>query len=66
MRKRDCGDHFLRQNLKRGYPVIIRGQGHYLWDDQGKRYVDGASGGVGALLFGHAAPQVIRATPEQA
>jgi adenosylmethionine-8-amino-7-oxononanoate aminotransferase len=35
--------HFTRM---RGYepPVIVRGEGCYLWDDKGKRYLDGLAG----------------------
>ena len=35
--------HFTRMS---GYepPVIVRGEGCYLWDDQGKRYLDGLAG----------------------
>ena len=66
MSKHGSGDHFLRQNLKRDYPVIVKGQGHHLWDDQGRQYIDGASGGVGAVLIGHGVPEVIQAMTEQA
>ena len=35
--------HFTRMS---GYepPVIVRGEGCYLWDDHGKRYLDGLAG----------------------
>lgn len=66
MSKHGSGDHFLRQNLKRDYPVMVRGQGSYLWDDQNQQYLDGASGGVGAVLIGHAVPEVGKAMAEQA
>src|SRR3954471_18262038 len=35
--------HFTRMH---GYepPVIVRGEGCYLWDDEGKRYLDGLAG----------------------
>jgi len=66
MSKHSDGDHYLRQNLTRDYALIVRGKGHYLWDDKGKRYFDGASGGVGAVLIGHAVPEVIEAMTKQA
>ena len=66
MSKHSDGDHYLRQSLTRDYPLIARGKGHYLWDDQGKRYYDGASGGVGAVLIGHAVPEVLEAMAKQA
>jgi adenosylmethionine-8-amino-7-oxononanoate aminotransferase len=66
MSRHSDGDHYLRQSLTRDYPVMVRGEGHYLWDDQGKRYLDGASGGVGAVAIGHAVPEVVEAMAQQA
>lgn len=48
------------------YPLIVSGEGHYLWDDQGKRYNDGASGGVGCVLIGHAVQEVLEAMAKRA
>ncbi len=66
MAKHADGDHFLRQDLTLDYPVMARGEGHYLWDDKGKRYLDGSSGGVGAVGIGHAVPEVLKAMADQA
>jgi adenosylmethionine-8-amino-7-oxononanoate aminotransferase len=66
MSRHGSGDHFLRQNLKRDYPMMVRGKGYTLWDDKGREYVDGASGGVGAVLIGHGIPEVVKAMTEQA
>jgi adenosylmethionine-8-amino-7-oxononanoate aminotransferase len=66
MSKHSDGDHYLRQSLTRDYPLIVRGKGHYLWDDQGTRYFDGASGGVGCVLIGHGVPEVLEAMAKQA
>ena len=66
MSKHLDGDHYLRQSLTRDYPLIVKGKGHYLWDDRGRRYYDGASGGVGCVLIGHAVPEVLEAMVEQA
>jgi adenosylmethionine-8-amino-7-oxononanoate aminotransferase len=46
-------------------PVIERGEGIYLFDREGKRYLDGASGSVVANL-GHGAQGIARAMCEQA
>ena len=27
-----------------GVPIIVRGEGHHIWDVNGKRYIDGLSG----------------------
>jgi adenosylmethionine-8-amino-7-oxononanoate aminotransferase len=66
MARHNDGDHFLRQSLTQDYPVIVRGEGHFMWDDVGKRYWDGASGGVGAVSIGHGVPEVLKAMSDQA
>ncbi len=44
-----------------GTPVVFaRGRGPYLWDVDGRRYLD-LVGSWGAALLGHAAPAVVRA-----
>lgn len=45
--------------------TIVRGEGAYLWDNQGNRYID-CVGGQGAANLGHAHPKVVRAIQEQA
>lgn len=47
------------------YPRISYGQGPYLYDETGKRYIDGSSGTVAANL-GHAIPEAIAVLEEQA
>ena len=38
--------HFARQSVleQNGAPIIVRGEGHHIWDSTGKRYFDGLSG----------------------
>lgn len=38
--------HFARQSVleQNGTPIIVRGEGHHIWDSTGKRYFDGLSG----------------------
>ncbi len=38
--------HFTRMSSYRDgeVPTIVRGEGAYVWDDQGRRYLDGLSG----------------------
>ncbi len=44
-----------------GDPLFVaRGQGAYVWDEDGRRYVD-LVGSWGALLLGHAEPSVVEA-----
>lgn len=59
-------DHVFRQNLKLQYPRIVRGQGAWVFDSEGKRYLDGASGGVMVVGIGHGVPSVIEAIERQA
>jgi taurine--2-oxoglutarate transaminase len=46
-------------------PLIVRGEGAYLVDQEGKRYLDLTSGLV-AVNLGHGHPRVVRAIQEQA
>jgi taurine---2-oxoglutarate transaminase len=46
-------------------PVIVRGEGSYLFDADGKKYLDLASGLV-AVNLGHGHPKVVAAIQEQA
>ena len=46
-------------------PVIVRGEGSYLYDDRGSRYLD-FSAGLVAVNLGHAHPAVAEAIAEQA
>jgi glutamate-1-semialdehyde 2,1-aminomutase len=41
-------------------PVLVRGDGAFVWDDGGERYIDYV-GAFGPLLLGHANPEVVRA-----
>ena len=48
------------------YPVaLVRGKGVYLWDVEGKRYLDFLSG-LGVNALGHAHPRIVKAIREQA
>jgi glutamate-1-semialdehyde 2,1-aminomutase len=41
-------------------PVLVRGEGAYVWDEAGRRYIDYV-GAFGPLLLGHAHPAVVEA-----
>jgi ornithine--oxo-acid transaminase len=45
--------------------VLVRGEGHYVWDDQGNRYLDMMSA-YSAVSHGHAHPRIVNALVEQA
>jgi acetylornithine/N-succinyldiaminopimelate aminotransferase len=45
--------------------AFVRGEGAWLWDEDGKRYLDAISG-LGVCALGHAHPVIARAISEQA
>ncbi|MGG6547395.1 UNVERIFIED_CONTAM: aminotransferase class III-fold pyridoxal phosphate-dependent enzyme, partial [Prevotella sp. 15_C9] len=45
--------------------TIVRGEGVYLWDDTGRRYVD-MMGAYSAASFGHCHPRLVEALASQA
>ena len=45
--------------------ILVRGQGVYVWDDTGKRYIDMMSA-YSAVNHGHCHPRLVRALQEQA
>src|SRR5437762_8843248 len=44
--------------------ALVRGEGSYVWDDQGNKYLD-AFGGVLTVSIGHANPKVVDAIVNQ-
>ena len=54
----------LYRHLGRDFPLVVRGEGCWLIDDQGKRYLDGCGGAYVACL-GHGVPEVADAVAEQ-
>jgi acetylornithine aminotransferase len=55
----------LMNNYARLPVAFIRGEGAYLWDDQGRRYLDALSG-IAVCSLGHAQPRLTAAIAEQA
>jgi acetylornithine/N-succinyldiaminopimelate aminotransferase len=45
--------------------VFVRGEGVYLWDRDGKRYLDWVSGGRAGTALGHSHPDVVAALKRQ-
>jgi ornithine--oxo-acid transaminase len=45
--------------------TIVRGEGVYVWDDGGRRYID-MMGAYSAASFGHCHPRLVQALTEQA
>lgn len=52
--------YVIKPELGKNYPVISHGKGIYLYDKDGKRYIDGCSGAVTASI-GHAVDEVVEA-----
>jgi predicted acetylornithine/succinylornithine family transaminase len=46
-------------------PLMVRGEGMYLWDHEGRRYLDFGSG-IGVCNLGHCHPAVTKAIQKQA
>lgn len=55
----------IHLNLEQTPPVAVRGEGPYLFDDSGRRYID-ASGGPAVTCLGHGDPEVVAAIRKQA
>jgi len=56
--------HMFPRHTKAVLPTIAKGEGVYLFDTEGKRYLDG-SGGAAVSCLGHSDPDVISAIAEQ-
>ena len=55
---------YLLQTYNR-YPVVLaRGKGVFLWDIEGKKYLDFVSG-IGVNALGHAHPRIVKAIRDQ-
>ncbi|MGM8364061.1 aspartate aminotransferase family protein [Virgibacillus sp. W0181] len=57
--------HLIKPILDVDYPVATYGKGIYLYDQEGKKYLDGSSGAVTASI-GHGVTEVVEAMKEQA
>ncbi|HEY1264593.1 MAG TPA: aminotransferase class III-fold pyridoxal phosphate-dependent enzyme, partial [Terriglobales bacterium] len=55
----------FRRSFRRDFPSAIRGEGVYVWDEQGNRYLD-FSGSAAVNLIGHGVQEVSAAMSEQA
>jgi adenosylmethionine-8-amino-7-oxononanoate aminotransferase len=55
----------LPRSFHKQYPAAVRGEGVYLWDSDGRRYVD-FSGSAAVNFIGHGVAEVTRAMAEQA
>ena len=55
----------FRRSLRRDFPVAVRGDGVYIWDADGKQYLD-LAGSAAVNFIGHGVPEISAAMAEQA
>lgn len=58
------GTHVLYHDLGKAYTTVNRAQDVFVWDENGRRYLD-AIGGVGVVNIGHGVEEVIQAITHQ-
>ncbi|MGA8038028.1 MAG: aspartate aminotransferase family protein [Candidatus Acidiferrales bacterium] len=56
---------FFPRNFLKNYPRAVRGEGCFIYTDDGRRFLD-ASGGAAVVTIGHGVESVARAMAEQA
>lgn len=58
--------HFTRQSAWAEHvPTIVRGEGHHIWDDRGKQYIDGLAG-LFVVQAGHGRAELAERARQQA
>lgn len=60
----DSAKHHLLQNYKQQPVVLVKGEGAYVWDAEGRRYLDLISG-IATCALGHCHPAVVEAAKKQ-
>jgi adenosylmethionine-8-amino-7-oxononanoate aminotransferase len=58
--------HAVHRDWDRDFPVIIRTEGIYLYDEQGRRYIDGSGGSSVVTSIGHGVAEIPQAMYDQA
>ncbi len=59
------GSAVLRRSFRKVFPSAVRGEGVYVWDADGKRYLD-FSGSAAVNFIGHGVQEIAAAMAEQA
>jgi adenosylmethionine-8-amino-7-oxononanoate aminotransferase len=57
-------DHVFYRNPRKSYPTAVRGEGVYIYDQNGKAYLDG-SGGAVVVSIGHGVKEIREAMLKQ-
>jgi adenosylmethionine-8-amino-7-oxononanoate aminotransferase len=55
----------LRRSFRKSFPVAVRGEGVYVWDADGNRYLD-LAGSAAVNFIGHGVPEISSAIADQA
>jgi adenosylmethionine-8-amino-7-oxononanoate aminotransferase len=55
----------LRRSFRKQFPSAVRGQGAYIWDSDGNKYLD-LAGSAAVNLIGHGVPEIAAAMAAQA
>lgn len=65
--RRHLWGHFTRHSVweSEEVPIIVRGEGHHVWDSRGRRYIDGLSG-LFVVQVGHGRTELAQAAARQA
>jgi adenosylmethionine-8-amino-7-oxononanoate aminotransferase len=58
-------DHVFYRNLRKTYPAAVRAEGVYIYDSDGRVYIDG-SGGAVVVAIGHGVKEIREAMCQQA
>ena len=58
-------DNFVFQTYQRQGKALVRGEGVYLWDEDGKKYIDFLAG-IAVCSLGHCHPKITEAISKQA
>ena len=58
-------DNFVFQTYQRQGKALVRGEGVYLWDEDGKKYIDFLAG-IAVVSLGHCHPKITEAIRRQA
>lgn len=57
--------HILNMDMKKKYPYVEKGEGIYLFDENGKKYIDGAGGTI-VMNTGHGVKEIAEVLTRQA
>lgn len=64
IKEQEKGRYFVR-DFNTPFPKMVRGEGNYLFDDQGRRYFD-ATSGIAVVNIGHGRKRIVERMAEQA